>query len=199
VRNRKGFTLIELLVVLAIIAAMSLMIVPLSSNNDVALEANAKARSFYFGLQRVMTQYKLELDSNLSGTLPPPSPLGGFDRNYYIEVEVVTFPGGAWSMQGYEISYSPDFVGLVYPKKPPVPLTDVCRTLYERLRVAARDADKKGWFYGQVDENYRVVKTYFSEQRLDGGAVFMAENRVNHNIVGAFPPSSGLEGEYVFG
>ena len=59
-RNKKGFTLVELVVVLAIIAVLSAIIFPMFLNSGKSQEAVAKAKSFYFGSQNVMIQFRAD-------------------------------------------------------------------------------------------------------------------------------------------
>ena len=59
-RNKKGFTLVELIVVVAIIAVLSAIIFPMFLNSGKSQEAVAKAKSFYFGSQNVMIQFRAD-------------------------------------------------------------------------------------------------------------------------------------------
>ena len=68
-KNKKGFTLVELIVVLAMIGVLTAIILPLSLNAGKPQAAVAKAKSFYFGSQRILIQYRADAPEKESGFL----------------------------------------------------------------------------------------------------------------------------------
>ncbi|MDR1754686.1 MAG: type II secretion system GspH family protein [Eubacterium sp.] len=197
-KNKKGFTVVELVVVIAIIGVMTAIIVPLASNDNAAEEANAKARSFYFSLQRVMAEYKLEYDS-----VEPKARLDDpFTGTYYLEIEAIKAgsSGADYSnLAAYVFNNSSDF-------SMPDPLHnekgrtghDEDKTLFQRLRPCVDDTDG-GFFYAEIDGNYRVVRVYWARSALTAGDGFEAQNRVNGVAVGAFPFGYGDVAQTIFG
>ena len=68
-KNKKGFTLVELIVVLAMIGVLTAIILPLSMNAGKPQAAVAKAKSFYFGSQRILIQYRADSPELQTGYL----------------------------------------------------------------------------------------------------------------------------------
>ena len=68
-KNKKGFTLVELIVVLAMIGVLTAIILPLSMNAGKPKAAVAKAKSFYFGSQRILIQYRADSPELQTGYL----------------------------------------------------------------------------------------------------------------------------------
>ena len=65
--NKKGFTMVELIVVIGIIGILTAIILPASLNAGKPQEAQAKAKSFYFGSQRILIQYRADAPDKDSG------------------------------------------------------------------------------------------------------------------------------------
>ena len=68
-KNKKGFTLVELIAVIGIIGILTAIILPVSLNAGKPQAAMSKAKSFYFGSQRILIQYKADSPAKQTGYL----------------------------------------------------------------------------------------------------------------------------------
>ena len=170
-RNKKGFTLVELIVVVAIIAVLSAIIFPMFLNSGKSQEAVAKAKSFYFGSQNVMIQFRADQPEKDTGFFTYPYggetvTIGEGDYLYitakaesgkgFTEIRLSELPAPddgspANTAQGYTALQTFAIIDA----------TSADHSLLDSFNTFTTE-DDHGYYYALVDEKCKVIMTYWT-------------------------------------
>ena len=170
-RDKKGFTLVELVVVIGMIAVLAAIIFPMFSNSGKSQEASAKAKSFYFGVQKVIVQYRSESpekDSEFISYAKDGATVTIGDGDYlyltakaeagkgFTEIRLSELPAPddgspANTAQGYKALQT---FAIIDP-------TSADHSLLDNLNTFSTD-DDYGYYYALIDDKCRVAMTYWT-------------------------------------
>lgn len=169
-KKQKGFTLIELVVVVAIIALLTAVIMAgsLSGTTERQLSANASAESFFTACQLAFTRAGLTERQLVDyGTeqkfIEYKSGKNTINSDAYLFLEMKSTQKG---IQGLHISTHLD---LLMSMSDPADASTMNNPLekYLMTNLAEYMSDSyDGYFYAQVDKDFKVIFTHFSEVRL---------------------------------
>lgn len=188
--KKQGFTLVELIVVIAIMAILLAMLVPsLSNQQSFEQEVRENARAFYSNVQGLMVDEKLRDVKDFT------------QKEYsliYAHVELPT----ATAKTDVSV-YFGDNIGELKAKtlkKEHIDTESKGDTLYEfanSLNKLLMTSDHEGYYYAIVDNQYRVVYTYYTrnvdlDTLIDTKTEHAGDYRVRddsgtENYLGAYP------------
>ena len=157
-KNKKGFTLVELIVVLAMIGVLTAIILPLSMNAGKPQAAVAKAKSFYFGSQRILIQYRADSPELQTGYL-----------SYKKGAMTYTINTGDYMYICAKAEKNNGFTELKLAKlSAPADGTasSTDHSLLDKLNTFSTD-DDEGYYYALVDDQCKVIMTYWCETFID--------------------------------
>lgn len=199
IRKKRGFTFVELIVVLAIIVALSAMILPamMDKSGDIA-NANSRAEDFYLATQSTFMTFELSEDPIVTYA---PSEIQyisyvGTDRKNKILTGALYIEAHC-TPSGFEYVRVSDTLKKLCCTDDPNYIVDEHTTLGDRI---LQDLSKKmssmsdGYYYVAVDSSFRILSTQYSKAKfeyLDGEfstttkAMFTSDGICNDNVVGS--------------
>ena len=170
-KNKKGFTLVELIVVLAMIGVLTAIILPLSMNAGKPQAAVAKAKSFYFGSQRILIQYRADSPELQTGYLSYKKDAMTYTINtgdYMYICAKAEKNNGFTELKLAKLSAPSDgtaanpatgYTQLQFAAEITASSTD--HSLLDKLNTFSTD-DDYGYYYALVDDQCKVVMTYWT-------------------------------------
>lgn len=175
-RDKKGFTLVELIVVLAMIGVLTAIILPMSLNAGKPQAAVSKAKSFYFGSQRILIQYRADAPEKETGYLSYEK--GG--RTYTIGTgDYLYMCAKAEKNKGFtelrlakldapsDSSAANTATGYTqYQYAEVITASSPDHALLDKMNTFSTD-DDDGYYFALVDDQCRVVMTYWCETEID--------------------------------
>ena len=203
-KNKKGFTLVELIVVLAMIGVLTAIILPLSMNAGKPQAAVAKAKSFYFGSQRILIQYRADSPELQTGYL-----------SYKKGAMTYTINTGDYMYICAKAEKNNGFTELKLAKlSAPADGTaanPADHSLLDKLNTFSTD-DDEGYYYALVDDQCKVIMTYWCETFIDDiskstdtastyskTTIFPTDNYyVDGYLLGAYPERYSMLGYTMF-
>lgn len=175
-KNKKGFTLVELIVVLAMIGVLTAIILPLSMNAGKPQAAVAKAKSFYFGSQRILIQYRADSPelqtgylSYKKGAMTYTINTGDYmyicakaeKNNGFTELKLAKLSAPA---DGTTANPATGYTQFQFAAEITASSTD--HSLLDKLNTFSTD-DDEGYYYALVDDQCKVIMTYWCETFID--------------------------------
>ena len=175
-KNKKGFTLVELIVVLAMIGVLTAIILPLSMNAGKPQAAVAKAKSFYFGSQRILIQYRADSPelqtgylSYKKGAMTYTINTGDYmyicakaeKNNGFTELKLAKLSAPA---DGTAANPATGYTQFQFAAEITASSTD--HSLLDKLNTFSTD-DDEGYYYALVDDQCKVIMTYWCETFID--------------------------------
>ena len=221
-KNKKGFTLVELIVVIAMIGILTAIILPVSLNAGKPQAAQAKAKSFYFGTQKILVEYKTDapekdtgyLSYNKGGstyTIGPGDYLymyakaekyKGFTEVGLAKLDAPSDGSAANTATGYQ----------QYQYAEVINASSTDHSLLDKLNTFSTD-DDTGYYYALIDDQCRVIMTYWLEfvdiayisKATDASAEFSktmitttSDYTVDDTILGAYPERYAFDDATLF-
>lgn len=221
-RNKKGFTLVELVVVLAMIAVLSAIVFPLFLNSGKSQEAIAKAKSFYFGSQNVMIQFRADQPEKDSGffTYDYNSATVTIGEGDYLYITAKAEAGKGFTeirlsnLQAPNDGSAADTAQgyIVLQTYSTITASSTDHSLLDSFNTFSTD-DDHGFYYALVDDKCKVVMTYWTgdddisvmSHSTDSSPVFskssidLTDNYyVDGYILGAYPERYAMLGYTLF-
>lgn len=221
-KNKKGFTLVELIVVLAMIGVLTAIILPLSLNAGKPQAAQAKAKSFYFGTQKILAEYRMEAPEKDTGYLSyvkggltftinsgdylymyAKAEKGkGFTEVGLAKLDALEDGSAANTATGYQ----------QYQYAAVINESSADHSWLDKLNTFSTDEDT-GYYYALIDDQCRVIMTYWLEfvdigyisKATDTSAEFSkttitttSDYAVDSNTLGAYPIRYGFDDATLF-
>lgn len=200
-KNKKGFTMIELIVVIAVIAALTAIMIPLMSNNGGIARAQAQAKSFYFAAQDIMIDYKSSTHSGTEGfysvegksAAAADISTGKEETFVFLMLETASEQG----LINLTVSVGEDYTCLKSDPK-----TDAA--LLGKLNRAMDESTDNGYLYAVIDNQCRVVSSFWTRGDLDylistiiagTDILFTQMDYIGDEVVGAYPAGLALSGQ----
>ena len=220
-KNKKGFTLVELIVVLAMIGVLTAIILPLSMNAGKPQAAVAKAKSFYFGSQRILIQYRADSPelqtgylSYKKGAMTYTINTGDYlyicakaeKNNGFTELKLAKLSAPA---DGTAANPATGYTQFQFAAEITASSTD--HSLLDKLNTFSTD-DDEGYYYALVDDQCKVIMTYWCETFIDDiskstdtastyskTTIFPTDNYyVDGYLLGAYPERYSMLGYTMF-
>ena len=221
-RNKKGFTLVELIVVVAIIAVLSAIIFPMFLNSGKSQEAVAKAKSFYFGSQNVMIQFRADQPEKDTGffTYPYNGGTVTIGEGDYLYITAKAESGKGFTEIRLSNLQAPDDGSPANTAQGYTALqtfaiidaTSADHSLLDSFNTFTTE-DDHGYYYALVDEKCKVIMTYWTgddeisemSRATESSPVFSksfiepTDNyKVDGYILGAYPERYAMLGYTLF-
>ena len=221
-RDKKGFTLVELVVVIGMIAVLAAIIFPMFSNSGKSQEASAKAKSFYFGVQKVIVQYRsesTEKDSEFISYAKDGATVTIGDGDYLYLTAKAEAGKGFTEIRLSELPApddgSPANTAQGYKKLQTFAIIDATsadHSLLDSFNTFTTE-DDHGYYYALVDEKCKVIMTYWTgddeisemSRSTESSPVFSksfiepTDNyKVDGYILGAYPERYAMLGYTLF-
>lgn len=209
--NKKGFTMVELIVVIGIIGILTAIILPASLNAGKPQEAQAKAKSFYFGSQRILIQYRADAPDKDSGyfTYEYGESTATIGKGDYLYIAAKAEQGKGFTeirlsnlqapSEDVAANTAQGYVGMqTYAL---MDETSADHKLLDSFNTFSTD-DDYGYYYALVDDQCRVIMTYWTgyeeigdlSKATDDSAAFTkttvvttGDYYVDSYIIGAYP------------
>ena len=170
-KNKKGFTMVELIIVIGIIGILTAIILPASLNAGKPQEAMSKAKSFYFGAQRIMIQYRAESPEKDTGYFAYDYNTGTvtIGNNDYLYIVAKAEKGKGFTEIRLSDLQSPDGVAVSNTAQGYVRMqtyalinsSSANHKLLDSFNTFSTD-DDYGYYYALVDDQCKVVMTYWT-------------------------------------
>lgn len=209
-KRKKGFTLVELVVVIAIIAVLMTigMMSMLDERAEKLILANSNAQSLFTATQLAFTRMQFTerglVDYDAGDEKYITYNAGQkMTAGKYLFLELEATEQG---LQYVHVDYTIN--GLM--ARPDKTMTKLEKYILNALNTGIADA-YNGYFYAQVDENFRVICTHFSDYRLPTyvsnpsayrtSLTFTEAGRINHITVGTYCDVDVFDagkGDYLF-